>query len=137
MTSAIAVTSPYQSSTAPTVRRLENGLTVIAQQMPVEAVNLSLWFRVGSAMEADAINGMAHFLEHMIFKGTAHLPTGEFERRVEARGTFNALAIRGLAAGNDAAQASTTSTPTETNCSQQHSRASPEDAAKPSETPSL
>jgi len=86
MTSAIAVTSPYQSSTAPTVRRLENGLTVIAQQMPVEAVNLSLWFRVGSAMEADAINGMAHFLEHMIFKGTAHLPTGEFERRVEARG---------------------------------------------------
>lgn len=86
MTSAIAVASPHSMPTAPTIRRLSNGLTVIAEQMPVEAVNLSLWFRVGSAMESDAINGMAHFLEHMIFKGTSQLPTGEFERRIEARG---------------------------------------------------
>ncbi|MEM9003347.1 MAG: pitrilysin family protein, partial [Cyanobacteria bacterium P01_F01_bin.86] len=86
MTSAIAVASPHSVPTAPTIRRLSNGLTVIAEQMPVEAVNLSLWLRVGSAMESDAINGMAHFLEHMIFKGTSQLPTGEFERRIEARG---------------------------------------------------
>ncbi|MBE7381977.1 MAG: insulinase family protein [Leptolyngbya sp. SIO1E4] len=86
MTSAIAVASPHPVPTAPTLRRFSNGLTVIAEQMPVEAVNLSLWFRVGSAMESDAINGMAHFLEHMIFKGTSQLPTGEFERRIEARG---------------------------------------------------
>jgi zinc protease len=86
MPSAIAVASSPLTPTAPTIRRLENGLTVIAEQMPVEAVNLSLWFRVGSAMESDAINGMAHFLEHMIFKGTSQLPTGEFERRIEARG---------------------------------------------------
>ncbi|NER82693.1 MAG: insulinase family protein [Leptolyngbya sp. SIO1D8] len=86
MTSAIAVASPHSTPTAPTLRRFSNGLTVIAEQMPVEAVNLSLWFRVGSAMESDAINGMAHFLEHMIFKGTSQLPTGEFERRIEARG---------------------------------------------------
>lgn len=86
MTSAIAVDSLQSSLTAPTVRRLDNGLTIIAEQMPVEAVNLSLWFRVGSAVESDAINGMAHFLEHMIFKGTSQLPTGEFERRIEARG---------------------------------------------------
>lgn len=86
MTSAIAVASPQSSPTAPTFRRLDNGLTIIAEQMPVEAVNLSLWLRVGSAMEADGINGMAHFLEHMIFKGTSELPVGEFERRIEARG---------------------------------------------------
>ena len=86
MTSAIAVASPHSAPTAPTIRRFSNGLTVIAEQMPVEAVNLSLWLRVGSAMESDAINGMAHFLEHMIFKGTSQLPTGEFERRIEARG---------------------------------------------------
>lgn len=54
--------------------------------MPIEAVNLSLWLRVGSAIESDAINGMAHFLEHMIFKGTPALPAGEFERLVEERG---------------------------------------------------
>lgn len=85
MTSAIAVASPL-APTAPTIRRLDNGLTIIAEQMPVEAVNLNLWLRVGSAVESDAINGMAHFLEHMIFKGTERLALGEFERQVEARG---------------------------------------------------
>ncbi|HSM81055.1 MAG TPA: pitrilysin family protein [Nodosilinea sp.] len=73
---------------SPTLRRLPNGLTVIAEQMPLEVVNLSLWLRVGSAVETDAINGMAHFLEHMIFKGTQQLQCGEFERRVEERGAF-------------------------------------------------
>ncbi len=71
---------------APTVHRLANGLTIIAERMPVAAVNLDLWLPVGSAVEADPINGMAHFLEHMIFKGTARLHSGEFERRIEARG---------------------------------------------------
>jgi len=56
------------------------------EQMPVEAVNLSLWIDVGSSVESDAINGMAHFLEHMIFKGTERLASGEFERHIEERG---------------------------------------------------
>lgn len=71
---------------APTVHRLPNGLTIVAEQMPVEAVNLSLWLGVGSAVESNDINGMAHFLEHMIFKGTARLQSGEFERLIEQRG---------------------------------------------------
>lgn len=71
---------------APTLHRLSNGLTIVAEQLPVEAVNLSLWLGVGSAIEANEINGMAHFLEHMIFKGTPRLPSGEFERRIEQRG---------------------------------------------------
>lgn len=71
---------------APKLRQLPNGLTIIAEQMPVEAVNLSLWVKAGSAVESDAINGMAHFLEHMIFKGTERLTSGEFERRIEERG---------------------------------------------------
>jgi zinc protease len=71
---------------APTLYRLPNGLTIVAEQMPVEAVNLSLWLGVGSAIESDAINGMAHFLEHMIFKGTTQLQSGEFERLIEQRG---------------------------------------------------
>jgi zinc protease len=71
---------------APTLHKLPNGLTIIAEQMPVEAVNLNLWIKVGSAVEPDAINGMAHFLEHMIFKGTERLASGEFERRIEERG---------------------------------------------------
>ena len=71
---------------APTVRRLANGLTIVAEQLPIEAVNLNLWLNVGSAVETDAINGMAHFLEHMVFKGTAQLASGEFERLIEERG---------------------------------------------------
>lgn len=71
---------------APTLHALPNGLTIVAEQMPVEAVNLSLWVNVGSAVESDAINGMAHFLEHMVFKGTQRLDSGEFERRIEERG---------------------------------------------------
>lgn len=71
---------------APTLHTLPNGLTIVAEQMPVEAVNLSLWVNVGSAVESDAINGMAHFLEHMVFKGTQRLDSGEFERQIEERG---------------------------------------------------
>ncbi|MEM9771388.1 MAG: pitrilysin family protein [Cyanobacteria bacterium P01_D01_bin.73] len=54
--------------------------------MPVDAVNLSLWVNVGSSAEISPINGMAHFLEHMVFKGTDRLALGEFERRTEAFG---------------------------------------------------
>ena len=71
---------------APTIQTLPNGLTIIAEQMPVEAVNLNIWLNVGSFQEADAINGMAHFLEHMVFKGTPRLAAGEFERLIEERG---------------------------------------------------
>lgn len=67
---------------------MTNGLTIVAERMPVEAVNLSLWVNVGSAVESDHINGMAHFLEHMVFKGTKRLQSGEFERLIEERGAI-------------------------------------------------
>jgi zinc protease len=71
---------------APKLHILPSGLTIVAEQMPTEAVNLNLWVKVGSAVESDAINGMAHFLEHMIFKGSERLTSGEFERQIEERG---------------------------------------------------
>ncbi|MBC7971520.1 MAG: insulinase family protein [Verrucomicrobia bacterium] len=85
MTSTLIKSAAHKLNT-PTFRRLANGLTIIAEQVPVDAVNLDVWLNVGSAVESDAINGMAHFLEHMIFKGTAKLQSGEFERRIEQRG---------------------------------------------------
>jgi predicted Zn-dependent peptidase len=72
--------------TGPLMRRLDCGALAIVEQMPVEAVNLSLWVNAGSAIEPDSINGMAHFLEHMVFKGSDRLALGEFERRIEACG---------------------------------------------------
>jgi zinc protease len=77
------VSSPLN---APTIHQLPNGLTIIAEQMPIPAVNLNIWLNVGSFRETDAINGMAHFLEHMVFKGTPRLAPGEFERLAEERG---------------------------------------------------
>ncbi len=71
---------------SPTIHKLANGLTIVAEQMPVEAVNLNIWLPVGSMVETDAINGMAHFLEHMVFKGTDQLQMGEFEQRIEEMG---------------------------------------------------
>lgn len=86
MTSTLIQSSKVQSLNAPTIHRLSNGLTIVAEQLPVEAVNLNIWLNIGSAIESDDINGMAHFLEHMIFKGTQKLQSGEFERRIEERG---------------------------------------------------
>lgn len=80
--------TPTRNLNAPTIHRLSNGLTIVAERLPVEAVNLSLWLGVGSAIETDAINGMAHFLEHMIFKGTARLASGEFEQKIEQCGAI-------------------------------------------------
>ena len=73
---------------APKICQLPDGLTIVAEQMPVEAVNLNVWLNVGSVVEPDAINGMAHFLEHMVFKGTPNLQAGEFDRVIEERGAM-------------------------------------------------
>jgi zinc protease len=84
--SATTAIEPHSQIAPPTVHVLDSGVTVIAQQVPIDAVNLTVWLDVGSAIETDAINGMAHFLEHMIFKGTQRQRVGEFEAAIEARG---------------------------------------------------
>ena len=86
MTSILVKSSSIAKLNAPTIYRLPNGLTIIAEQIPIEAVNLNVWLNVGSAIESDEINGMAHFLEHMVFKGTARLKSGDFEKQIEERG---------------------------------------------------
>ena len=75
-----------QGGPAPQVRVLPCGLTVVAESMPVEAVALNIWFRVGSSLEQASENGTAHFLEHMVFRGSQTLGLGEFERRTEVCG---------------------------------------------------
>ena len=88
MTSTLSGSTGTRALNAPTIHQLSNGLTIVAEQLPVDAVNLNVWIDVGSAVESDVINGMAHFLEHMVFKGTPTLEAGEFERRIEQRGAL-------------------------------------------------
>ena len=66
---------------------LANGLTVIVKpdRRAPTAVHM-LWVRVGSMDEVDGTSGVAHVLEHMMFKGTPTLKPGEFSRKVAALG---------------------------------------------------
>ncbi len=66
---------------------LANGMTVIVKpdRRAPTAVHM-LWVRVGAMDEVDGTSGVAHVLEHMMFKGTATLKPGEFSRRVAAVG---------------------------------------------------
>jgi zinc protease len=66
---------------------LDNGLTVIAKPVhTVPVVSVYLWYRVGSRNEPAGQSGLAHFLEHMLFKGTKQFPKGESTRLVERTG---------------------------------------------------
>lgn len=66
---------------------LENGLTVIHQQMSATpVVVVDVWVRAGARAEPPEWSGMAHFLEHMIFKGTDQLLPGMFDYAIETRG---------------------------------------------------
>ncbi len=51
--------------------RLPNGLTILTEHMPgLRSVSLGIWVRRGSRHESPAMNGMCHFIEHALFKGT-------------------------------------------------------------------
>jgi len=66
---------------------LANGMTVIIKpDKRAPTVAHMLWVRVGSMDEVDGTSGVAHALEHMMFKGTATVKPGEFSRRVAALG---------------------------------------------------
>jgi zinc protease len=66
---------------------LQNGMTLIVQpdHRAPTAVHM-LWVRVGSMDEVDGTSGVAHVLEHMLFKGTPTVKAGDFSRQVAALG---------------------------------------------------
>lgn len=66
---------------------LANGLKVIVRHDPrAPTVAHMVWYRAGSIDEVNGRTGVAHVLEHMMFKGTRTLKPGEFSRRVAAAG---------------------------------------------------
>ncbi len=69
------------------VTRLANGLTVATDRMDsVETVSLGAWVRVGTRHERAELNGVAHFLEHMVFKGTERRSAQDIAQEIEAVG---------------------------------------------------
>jgi predicted Zn-dependent peptidase len=68
---------------------LPNGLTFIHQYLPTTpVVAADVWIKAGASTEPEEWSGMAHFLEHMIFKGTKNILPGEFDCLVENTGGF-------------------------------------------------
>ena len=66
---------------------LPNGLKIIVKQdTRAPTVAHMVWYRAGSIDEVNGVTGVAHVLEHMMFKGTRMLKPGEFSRRVAAAG---------------------------------------------------
>lgn len=68
---------------------LDNGLTVLIREMHHAPVaSLWLWFRVGGRNEIPGITGISHWVEHMMFKGTAQVPKGELDRLISREGGY-------------------------------------------------
>ena len=66
---------------------LSNGLHVVGERLPyLRSVSIGVWLRVGSMMETPAENGLSHFLEHMVFKGTEKRSTRDIAEEMDAVG---------------------------------------------------
>lgn len=71
---------------------LDNGQTVVIKEVRTNPiVTMDTWIRTGSINEDDTNNGVAHFLEHLFFKGSKNHAPGEFDKLLESKGaTTNA-----------------------------------------------
>ena len=83
LSSTVALAETTAPASPPATFTLANGLEVVVipdHRTPV--VTQMIWYKVGSADETPGKSGLAHFLEHLMFKGTAKHPAGEFSQTV-------------------------------------------------------
>ena len=79
---------------------LDNGIRVISEEINhVRSVSIGVWVRCGSRSEKEAINGMAHFVEHMLFKGTEKRSAFDIASEIDSvGGVMNAFTGKELTA---------------------------------------
>src|SRR3982074_1964173 len=66
---------------------LPHGLIVITEQMQhIRSASIGIWIKTGSRDEDAQWNGISHFIEHMVFKGTKHRTAEEIARQVDSIG---------------------------------------------------
>src|ERR1700760_1056306 len=81
--------SPVTGTASRNIRKtvLSNGLLVLTESMPhVRSVSMGAWVGSGSRDEAAEVNGISHFVEHMVFKGTTSRSAQQIAREVDAIG---------------------------------------------------
>jgi len=73
----------------PEVFKLDNGQTVVIEKVQGnKLVCVDTWIKTGSINETDKNSGVAHFLEHLFFKGSKNHKTGEFEKILDGKGAI-------------------------------------------------
>ena len=83
----ITTALPLSASANPHEYLLDNGLKLIVKEDHRSPVVIQqVWYKAGSVDEVNGKTGVAHALEHMMFKGTSNVPTGEFSRKIAAVG---------------------------------------------------
>ena len=66
---------------------LPNGLIVLSEEMPhIRSVAIGIWMKTGSRDETPELNGISHFAEHMVFKGTKSRSARDIARQVDSIG---------------------------------------------------
>ena len=71
------------------IDKLKNGIRVVTEEIPsIESVSVGIWINVGSRNEKKIENGIAHFLEHMAFKGTEKRSALQIAEEIESVGGF-------------------------------------------------
>lgn len=95
MTATLTPVSPVSASPARNIRRtvLPNGLQVLTERIPhVRSVSMGVWIMTGSRDEPAELNGISHFVEHMVFKGTTSRSAQQFAREADSiGGNFDAF----------------------------------------------
>ena len=89
MSATLTPTTLASASPARNIRRtvLPNGLLVLTESIPhVRSVSMGVWIDSGSRDEPAALNGISHFVEHMVFKGTTSRSAQQFAREVDSIG---------------------------------------------------
>jgi zinc protease len=86
-TFSVSATAQVASQARAHQFKLDNGLQVVVipdRRAPV--VTHMVWYRVGAADEPPGVSGIAHFLEHLMFKATEKIPSGEFSKTIARNG---------------------------------------------------
>src|SRR5262245_42105724 len=66
---------------------LPNGLTILMEEMPnIRSVSLGVWLKQGSRHEEPHENGISHFIEHLLFKGTERRSASEIAKTIDSIG---------------------------------------------------
>ena len=79
------ITYPYLEKPL-SVYTFENGHKAILAHKKSPMINISSWVKTGSINENNENNGVSHFVEHLLFKGTTKYPAGCFDREMEQKG---------------------------------------------------